>query len=315
MNTTASIPFLSADDLEVLDISTDEIIDRIEAMIRGSEQGTVWSAPKAVMLPEDGRYMMAALAAADEPPFLTVKTVVLNPRNSARNLPQINGLVTMLDSDTGLPAAILDGNWITAVRTAGLSAVAAKHLARKDASVAAFIGTGVQARSHLEAFSDMFPLERIRIFGRGQANIDRLAEIADGLSLESEVCASGNEAIDGADLIITSVTWSADLVPFLDAARMKPGAFAAVTDLGVPWQRQSFAALDRVVIDDIEQEARLDNKLAPPEVVAGDLSGLVLGRVDGRRDDAERTAFLFRGHALGDLALSGLALQKSRARA
>ena len=315
MNATASIPYLSAANLDALDISTDEVIGSIEAMIRGSEQGTVWSAPKAVMLPDDGRYMMAALAAADEPPFLAVKTVVMNPRNSARNLPQINGLVAMLDSDTGLPAAILDGNWITAVRTAGLSAVAAKYLARKDSNTVAFVGTGVQAHSHLDAFNDMFPLERIRIFGRGQANIDRLAESAASLSLEAEVCASGNEAIEDADLVVTSITWSADLAPFLDANRMKPGSFATATDLCVPWEKQSFAALDRVVIDDVAQEAALKNKLAPPEVIDGDLSGLVLGRVDGRRDDAERTAFLFRGHALGDLALSGLALQKSRGKA
>jgi ornithine cyclodeaminase/alanine dehydrogenase len=123
------------------------------------------------MLPSDGRYMMAALAAMDNPSLLAVKTVVLNPRNSDRGLPQINDLVTMLDSETGLPVAIMDGNWITAVRTAGISAVAAKHMANKNASVCASIGRGVQANSHLRAFSDMFPLERIKVFGRGRAHV------------------------------------------------------------------------------------------------------------------------------------------------
>jgi ornithine cyclodeaminase/alanine dehydrogenase len=65
---------------------------------------------------------------------------MLNPRNRERGLPDINAAVTLLDSDTGLPLAIIDGNWVTAVRTAGLSAVAAKRLARPDASIAAFIG-------------------------------------------------------------------------------------------------------------------------------------------------------------------------------
>ena len=95
---------------------------------------------------------------------------------------------------------------------------------------------------------------------------------------------------------------------------MKSGAFAAITDLGVPWIRDSFIALDRVVIDDVEQEAALPNKLCDPACVSGDLSGLVLGKTDGRQSASERTAFLFRGHALGDLALSTLALQKHRAR-
>ena len=73
--------------------------------------------------------MMAVLAAMDNPSFLAVKTVVLNPENTTNGLPQINGLVTMLYSVTGLPVAVLDGNWIAGVRTAALSALAAKYMA------------------------------------------------------------------------------------------------------------------------------------------------------------------------------------------
>lgn len=252
---------------------------------------------------------MATLAAMDNPSLLAVKTVVLNPRNPDKGLPQINGLVTMLDSDTGLPAAILDGNWITAVRTAGLSAVAAKHMAKKDAAVCAFIGCGVQARSHLTAFSHMFPLRRIKVFGHGQANIDRLCELADRLALSSEICRSGRDAAENADLVVTSVTFSAQLNPPLDANRLAPGCFAAITDLGAPWDKDSFSAFDQITIDDLEQEAALPNKLAAPELVTGDLSRLVLGKFKGRNQANERTAFIFRGHALGDLALASLAFQ------
>jgi ornithine cyclodeaminase/alanine dehydrogenase-like protein (mu-crystallin family) len=313
MPTSEHIPYLSEARLAGLGLTTQDVIDSIEAAIRGCEQGTVWSAPKAVIQPGDGRYMMAALAAADEPPLLAVKTVILNPRNSARQLPQINGLVTMLDSETGLPVAILDGNWITAVRTAGLSAVAARRMARPDSSVIAFVGCGVQARSHLTAFADLFPLRQLRLFGRGQANIDSLCELARTLSLETIVCDSGEEAIRVADLVVTSVTYSPELVPFLDADSLKAGAFAAITDLAAPWIKPQFAVLDQITIDDLAQEASLPNKLVPPEHVSGDLSGLVLGKFSGRNHDRDRNAFIFRGHALGDLALSGLAWQKSLA--
>lgn len=309
------IPYLSEEDLAALGLTAHDIVDCIEGAIRGSEAGRVWSAPKAVMMPpEDGRYMMAALAAMDGPSLLAVKTVVLNPRNSDRGLPQINGLVTMLDSETGLPAAILDGNWVTAVRTAGLSAVAAKHLANESASSIGFVGCGVQARSHLDAFAQMFPLERIKLFGRGQPNQDRLADAARSHGLSVAVCDSGQAAIEDVDLVVTSITLTGGDAPFLDASRLKEGAFATMTDLGIPWHKESFAALDRVVIDDVEQEAALPNKLCDPSVIAGDLSGLVLGQVAGRATAGERTAFLFRGHALGDLALSVLALQSHRAR-
>ena len=312
MGTSESIPFLSESTLAGLGITTADVIESIERLIRGSAEGTVWSAPKAVILPPDGRYMMAALAAMDGPSLLAVKTVVLNPRNPEKGLPQINGLVTMLDSDTGLPVAILDGNWITAVRTAGLSAVAAKYMAREESKVAAFIGTGVQAHSHLQAFSEMFPLRTVKIFGRGRANIDRLSDYAASLNLDTAVCGSGKEAVEGADLIVTSVTYSADLEPFLDANWLAPGSFATVTDLAAPWRKDSFGAFDCIAIDDLDQEAAMPNKLADPSHVTGDISGLVQGKFAGREHPEDRTAFIFRGHALGDLALSALAVEKFR---
>jgi ornithine cyclodeaminase/alanine dehydrogenase len=310
MKIAENIPYLSEETLAGLGITTSDVIESIEALIRGRAQGTVWSAPKAVILPSDGRYMMAALAAMDNPSLLAVKTGVLNPRNPDRGLPQINGLVTMLDSKTGLPAAILDGNWITAVRTAGLSAVAAKYMANKNSAVIAFIGCGVQARSHLRALSGMFPLQRVKAFGRGQANIDELCRVADELGLASETCNSGKDAVEGADLVVSSVTYSAQFVPFLDANWLAPGCFAVLTDLGVPWHKESFSAFDQIAIDDVEQEAALPNKLAAPEFVTGDLSGLVLRKFSGRDLPDDRTAFIFRGHALGDLALAVLAFRK-----
>ena len=309
--TTENIPYLSGDQLSGLGISTAEVIESIEKLILNFGKNTAWSAPKAVMLPGDGRYMMAALAAADDPPYLAVKTVILNPRNSGCGLPQINGLVTMLDSETGLPVAILDGNWITAVRTAGLSATAAKYMARKDSSVIAFVGCGVQAKSHLQAFAELFPLEKVRLFGRGQANIDSLCELAESLSLGNQICTSGNEAISDSDLVVTSVTGTAAIDPFLDASCMKAGSFAAITDLAVPWDKASFSAFDQITIDDLKQEAALPNKLSPPEYVSGDISGLVSGKFSGRKQDSDRNAFVFRGHAMGDLALSALAYQRA----
>ena len=310
MNMNETIPYVTGKMLTSLEISTAEVIQSIETLIRNFSNELAWSAPKAVILPDDGRYMMAALAAMQDPPVLAVKSVVLNPDNPERGLPQINGLVTMLHSETGLPLAILDGNWITAVRTAGLSAVAARHMAWKNSSVAAFIGCGVQALSHLKAFSDIFPLEEVRVFGRGKKNIDKLCRSARRMSLKPTVCFSGHEAIRDADLIVSSITYSASLSPFLDANELKPGAFASITDLGTPWIRDSYPAFDMIVIDDLAQEASQPNKLVPPEYTTGDLSGLVLGEFSGRNNEHDRNAFIFRGHALGDLALSALAYRK-----
>ncbi|WP_371153491.1 ornithine cyclodeaminase family protein [Jannaschia sp. 2305UL9-9] len=305
-----TIPYLDAADLIALNLSQTEVVDAIEATIRGAEAGRVWAAPKATIIPGDSRYMMAALAAMDGPSHLAVKMVVLNPENSARGLPQINGLVTMLDSVTGRPLAILDGNWITAVRTAGLSATAARHMARPDAAVAGFVGCGVQAISHLDAFAEMFPLRDVVYFGRGQANKDKFAAHATALGLTATACDTATEVVAGSDLLVTTVTHTGGADPFLDAADMPPGAFAAVVDLAAPWHRNSFGVLDRVAVDDLVQERAMEAKLCDPDHIHGDLSGLVLGTTVGRASEADRTAFVFRGHALGDLALSSLCLTR-----
>ena len=312
MSQADKLPYLSRSELESMSISTDDVVATIERLIRGSVESRAWNAPKMVITPPDGRYMMATLSASDDPPFLAVKSLVLNPKNKAKGLSEINSLVTLLDSDTGLPLAVMDGNWVTAIRTAGLSAVAAKRLANPESSVIAFVGCGVQARSHLRAFSDLFPLQEIRAFNRGAENRDALCRTAESMGLVAHSCEQIEEAIRGADLIVTSVSWSQNTEAFIDAAWVKAGAFASVVDLGVPWIDESMSAFDRIIIDDLAQEAETEHPMVDLSLVKGDLSGLVTGKADGRLTKDEKTAFVFRGFALGDLALATLAYQASR---
>ncbi|MBP9101454.1 MAG: ornithine cyclodeaminase family protein [Nitrosomonas sp.] len=303
--------YLSWDLLQSLQLTPQEIALSIEHLLLGRKRQQVWNAPKAVITPPDGRYMMATLAAADDPPFLAVKALVLNPDNPKNGLASINSLVTLLDSRSGLPLAVLDGNWVTAVRTAGLSAAAAKRLARPDASVAAFIGCGVQAHSHLQALAALFPLTEIRAFGRGTMSRDTFCRSAEKLGLTAVASETAREAMHDADLIVTSVTLSPQLVPFLDVRWLKPGVFVTMTDLAAPWLKESMAAFDRIIVDDLEQEASMDKPLVDPALVHGDLTGLVTGDAAGRCTADERTAFVFRGLALGDLAVAGLAYQRA----
>jgi len=312
MSKHQNLPYLSRSDLESMSISTDEVVSTIEHLIKGTLESRAWNAPKMVITPPDGRYMMATLSASDDPPYLAVKSLVLNPKNRDRGLSEINSLVTLLDSDTGLPLAVIDGNWVTAIRTAGLSAVAAKRLARPESSVIAFVGCGVQANSHLQAFADLFPLEEVRAFNRSSENRDALCRTAESMGLLAHSCERIEEAIRGADLIVSSVTWSQSTEAFIDAAWVKSGAFASIVDLGVPWIDASMTAFDRIIIDDLAQEAEMEQPIVDLSLVNGDLTGLVTGGVDGRLASDEKTAFVFRGFALGDLALATLAYQASR---
>ena len=303
--------YLSGARLDALGITAQDVIASIEHLIEGQARGEVWNAPKAVILPPDGRYVMGTLAAADDPPYMVMKSLIVNPGNAARGIPGINASVTLSDSTTGVPLAVLEGNWITGVRTAGLSAVAAMRLARTESKVLALIGCGVQAHSHLRLFKELFPLSEIRAFGRGQANRDALCNAAAAMGLEAVKSTSAREALAGADIVVSSVTLSPDAKPFLNAHWLDAGAFATITDLAMSWEPGGMSAFDRVFIDDMEQELKSDKPLMPVELIDGDLSSLVQQTASGRTAEDERTAFVFRGLALGDLALAALAYDRA----
>ena len=305
------IRYLSEKLLEQLEISAASTVESIEKAILDKAGRAAWTAPKSVVLPEDGRYVMATLAASDDPPYTAVKAVILNPHNAAKGLPSINGVVTLLDSHSGSPRGLIDGKWVTAVRTAGLSLLAAKYLARRDANSIAFLGCGVQARAHLSAFANAYPLNATLLFGRGQPNIDRMTALAQSLGLAVRHAHDANDALSNADLIVSSLTRDPGRAPFLDARVIKPGAFATITDLAEPWRQDGLVAFDRIFVDDSEQERAASVKLAHPDLIRGDLSDLALRREIGRNQDRERTAFIFRGYGLADLAIAGLALREA----
>ncbi len=307
-----ALPYLTGAFLAGLPISTSDMVGEIERHILGQRRGDVWCAPKAAVWPGDDRYIMATLGIASEPRIVACKALVLNPRNAMRNLPTLNSLITLLDAETGLPIALVDGNWVTTKRTAGLSAVAARRLARADSATAAFIGCGVQARGHLEAFGDLFPLREIRAFGRGSRNRDALCELARSRGLAAVACDSAREAIEGADIVVTTLNLVPEPVPFLDARWLRAGSFTAMTDLALPWLPETMSSFDRIVIDDREQEAKMKKPMVKSDLVAGDLAELVCGDLPGRQSEGERTTFAFRGVAIGDLALAALAYVRAR---
>ncbi|MDX8458457.1 ornithine cyclodeaminase family protein [Mesorhizobium humile] len=307
-----NLPYLSAGFLDRLAISTSDVVDEIERQISGQRRGEVWCAPKAVVRPGDDRYIMATLGVATEPRVLATKSLVVNPRNAERGLATLNSIVTLLDAETGLPLAVVDGNWVTEKRTAGLSAVAARRLARAGSTSVAFIGCGVQARGHLEVLADLFPLQEIRAFSRGKASRDAFCRMAEMRGLTATSCDTAKAAVEAADIVVTTVTLVPEPAPFLDARWLKAGVFVTMTDLALPWLPESMAAFDRIVIDDLAQEAQMSKPMVKPELIVGDLTGLVGGDVPGRQSAAERTAFAFRGIAVGDLAIAGLAFLRAK---
>ena len=302
------IRYLSRRDVERLAVSASEIADRLETLLVAERAGAAWEAPKASIAPGDGRLSLALLSAAREPSLSVLKTLGVSPANAARGLPHIGGVIVVHDGESGMPVAILDAEHITAVRTAAISLVAARRLARGDSRSIGFVGCGVQAASHLDALASELPIERIVAFSRRRESADALRARAEAAGAAGRVAGDAGDAIAGVDIVVSSIPDAPGFRPFLDAGRLLPGALAIGVDLGRSWIPETFTAFDRVAVDDLRRHAARPMVTAVP--VDADLYSLI---AEPRRSDrTARIAFMFGGVGLGDLAAASICLERAR---
>lgn len=299
---------LSDADLEALGITPAEVTDAVERAVTAKTEGRLWAAPKAALIPGDGRYTMATLSTGDSPAVTVVKAVTSNPASVEKGLPAINGAILVMDSQTGVLLATLEAGWVTAIRTAAISAAAARKMANPQSKSVAFIGTGVQARIHLDTFAAEYPLTEMRVVGRGRANIETLLDKGRAMGLSARECATPQEAIAGADMVVTSISLIPGMTPYLDGGWLGPGSFAAIVDLGIPWIPDTMHGIDTRAIDDHEQEVDAQPPLMPRGIAQHDLAQLVAG--PHLYDPGKSAAFAFRGMAIGDYAAAALVAQK-----
>jgi ornithine cyclodeaminase/alanine dehydrogenase-like protein (mu-crystallin family) len=133
-------------------------------------------------------------------------------------------LILMSDVRSGYPLAVIEGTWITSMRTAALTALAARALAHPDASTIGFVGCGVQARTHLTFLKTMFPLRRGAAIARTRASAEHFSVEAGAQGLAIAAVDLPRDAVDGCDIVVTTVPLHGGAAPFLDAAWFHPGA-------------------------------------------------------------------------------------------
>jgi ornithine cyclodeaminase len=246
-----------------------------------------------------------------EPRTLGLKAITVMPGNHGIGLDSHQGMVVLFDTERGYPTVILDASSITEIRTAAVSGVATRLLARADAGDLAILGSGVQARSHLAAMRAARTLRRVRVWSRNPENARAFARReTDRGGPEIEPCTSAREAVEGADVICTT---TAAREPVLEGEWLLPGShinavgacFAAARELDSEAVRRS-----RVYVDRLESARSEAGDLLIPEregalpedPVIGELGDVLLGRIEGRRSNEEITLFESLGIAVEDLA-------------
>jgi ornithine cyclodeaminase/alanine dehydrogenase-like protein (mu-crystallin family) len=244
-----------------------------------------------------------------------VKWVSGFPDNPKRGLPYISGLLILNDPQTGLPIAVMDCVWITAMRTAAASAVAARRLARPDSSVLGILGCGVQGRTHVEAMKVLFPLQRVMAYDINPKAADAFAsEITSRFSLEVTCVAQPREAVSGCDLVVTAGPILKKPHATLQAGWMDAGAFASAVDFDSYWHPAAMHEVDKFCTDDIPQleHYRQVGYFQDMPPIYADLGELVTGSKPGRQDPAERTMTCNLGLAMDDMAVAPAIFQRAR---
>lgn len=241
-------------------------------------------------------------------------------QNRATNgLPNIQGLIALYDAGNGRPLAVMESAEITIKRTGAATAVAANHLAKKNARVATIVGTGNQAAIQLESLTRVRPLEQVFVFDRRAEQAAAFAERLGGkLNLEIDAVADLRSAARASDIVVTctpSKRW------LIGADMISPGAFVAGVGADSPEKQElepQLLARASVVTDLTEQCARVGDLhhaisagLMTPEAVRGELGAVILGRVPARRDDHEVIIFDATGTALQDAAAATLVYDKA----
>jgi alanine dehydrogenase len=279
----------------------EEVIPAMERALSDFSSGTVVQ-PVRTMLPvaEHGGFL--GLMPAYTGSALGTKLVAFYPHNT--EVPTHHATILLFKPETGEPLATMDGRLITEVRTAAVSAVATEHLARSDASVLAIIGSGVQARSHLEALRLVREFRDVRVWSPRRA-------VAFAEEHGVRAAASVEEAVRGADVVVTATT---SPTPVLLGEWLSPGTH--INAVGAPrpdWRELDDEVLRRakVYVDSREAAMKESGDVIAAGEVFAEIGEVAAGTKPGRQSEEEVTLFKSLGLAVEDVATAELVHRKA----
>jgi ornithine cyclodeaminase/alanine dehydrogenase-like protein (mu-crystallin family) len=307
--TDLTLRYLSRADVESLAIPMEAVIEAVESALREKGEGTAEMPPKPGVHPRRDAFIHAMPAYLSRAAAAGLKWVSGFPQNLENGLPYISGLFVLNDVETGFPLSVMDCTWITGMRTGAASAVAARYLARADASTVGIVACGLQGRTNLEALSCLFPLQRVHAFDIRPAAARAFSdEMSRKLELEVVPVETVEESVRGMDLIVTSGPILKDPVPTIPAGWMEPGSFACPLDFDSYWTGEALGQVDKLATDDKGQLSYYRGVgyfKSTPEPYA-DLGDIVTGAAPGRESPEERTLSLNLGLAIEDVATARL---------
>jgi len=309
-----TILYLSRADVETVNLSMQAIIELLEIAFKEKGHGRVEMPPKPGIHTMPDAFIHAMPAYIPSMRSAGIKWVSGYPENFKRDLPYISGLMILNDVETGIPYAVMDCAWITAMRTGAASALSAKYLARPDSESVGILACGVQGRTNLEALACLFPIKRVYAYDiLPDVQEKFIAEMKARFHFEIIGVKGPKQAVVDSDLVVTSGPILKHPSPVIEKDWLRPGAFASAVDFDSYWSGAALAQMDRISTDDHAQFQYYKSVgyfQQTPEPYA-DLGELVAGLRPGRMDIQERTMAINLGLALDDMAVAPSIVQQA----
>lgn len=313
--------YLSRQDVEGFDISMREVLEIVDQGFRLKGLGKTEMPPKHGIHTRPHAFIHAMPAYVREMEVAGLKWVSGYPSNPEKGLPYITGLLVLNDPETGIPIAVMDCAWITAMRTGASAGISAKYLAREESRVAGILGCGVQARTSLKALVETLPnLSRVQCYDLFPEACSRFIEEMACLfpSLRFEHSNNPDDMIEGADVVVTAIPIVTEPKPPLRAGMLKKGGLAVSLDYDSAWTGPAMGECDKFVSDDIHQllSTREEGIYfgSIPETIYADLGDLAAGLKPGREDPAERIFSMNMGIAVDDMVTAKLVYERAKER-
>lgn len=265
-------------------------------------------------------------AYVEEIDLASLKIVNIFPHNLDKGIPSAPGQVLLIDGTTGIVTGLMDGTYVTEIRTGAATGVAFQLLAKKDCKIGALIGTGGQAAAQLEAMLVARDLEEVRVYSRNyqrvKAFVDKMQEELEDYDTRIIACKSSDQAIDNADLLIT-VTTSSE--PVFDGRKVKPGATISCVGAYEPHMQEMdpailprtskiyFDSQDAVLSEAGDIIIPLEEGIIRESDFTGDLGDVIKGELVGRENDDEIIIFQTVGIATQDLITAKIIYDNAKA--
>lgn len=309
------ILYLSRADVEKVNLPMKEVIELLEKAFREKGNGKVEMPPKPGIHTMPDAFIHAMPAYIPSMKSAGIKWVSGYPENFNRGLPYITGLLILNDVETGVPYAVMDCTWITAMRTGAASALSAKYLARPDSATVGILACGVQGRANLEALTCLFPVKRVYAYDvLPDVQEKYIADMAGRFNLEVVGAKDPKQAVLESDLVVTSGPILKHPSPIIEKDWLRPGAYGSAVDFDSYWSGAALAQIDRISTDDHSQFQYYKSVgyfQQTPDPYA-DLGELAAGLKPGREDEKERTLAINLGLAMDDMAVAPEIYRRAR---